>query len=99
MVELMDPIEVTYDVIEGVSIGGLNAATLAMFPKGKEKEAVEEMTHTWMTYSASAFWEYWPLYIDGLFYKNSFLDNSKLKNFIEEYWAPDKPDFERSLIV
>jgi predicted acylesterase/phospholipase RssA len=42
-ITVLDPKEIAYDVVEGVSIGGLNAAGLALYPKGQEKEAVEQL--------------------------------------------------------
>ena len=40
-VEELDPVEVHYDYVSGVSIGAINSAALAIFDFGFEKEAVE----------------------------------------------------------
>jgi len=34
MIEMLDPLEYAYDVVEGVSVGGLNAGLLASYEKG-----------------------------------------------------------------
>lgn len=34
MSEMLDPIDIAYDVVEGVSIGGFNAGYLATYPRG-----------------------------------------------------------------
>jgi len=45
MLELLPEKEVQYDVFAGVSIGGLTAMLLSLWPKGFEKEAVARMKH------------------------------------------------------
>ena len=44
VIEQMDPDEITYDYVAGVSIGAVNAALMALHEPGKEKEALEMMT-------------------------------------------------------
>ena len=39
MTEQLHPREVTYDVISGISVGAINAATIGIFPIGNEKAA------------------------------------------------------------
>jgi len=41
--KLLDPKEIAYDYVSGVSIGGLITSVFALYPPGKEKEAVAEM--------------------------------------------------------
>lgn len=43
LVEVLEPFEVAYDIVSGVSVGALNSALLAVHPRGEEKKAVEEM--------------------------------------------------------
>ena len=47
MSQMLDPIDIAYDVVEGVSIGAFNAAVLAMYPRGEEKAAIQVMIETW----------------------------------------------------
>ena len=47
LVEMMDPQEVAYDVVVGVSIGGMNAGMFAVYQKGDEQKAVDNMYATW----------------------------------------------------
>lgn len=74
MSEMLDPIDIQYDVVEGVSVGALNAFVLATYPKGSEKDAIDRLILLWQTISAATLWSYWPLYIDGLLWKNSLFD-------------------------
>jgi len=37
MVDMLDPQDVAYDVVVGVSIGGMNAGMFATYQKGDEK--------------------------------------------------------------
>ena len=39
MTEIMPTEETTYDIITGISAGGINAGAISFFPKGNEKEA------------------------------------------------------------
>lgn len=34
MADMLDPIDIAYDVVEGVSIGGMNAGLFATYPRG-----------------------------------------------------------------
>lgn len=43
MIKNLDPIDYHYDVVVGVSVGAINAALLAIYEPGNEKEAVEEL--------------------------------------------------------
>lgn len=40
---LLDPIEYSYDVVVGVSVGAINAAFISLYEIGKEKDAVKEL--------------------------------------------------------
>ena len=40
-VEELDPLDLHYDYISGISIGAVNGATFALFDFGQEKEAVD----------------------------------------------------------
>jgi predicted acylesterase/phospholipase RssA len=50
MSEMLDPIDLAYDVIEGVSIGAINAAMMASYPRGKEKDAIAFLLDFWKTH-------------------------------------------------
>ena len=43
IIEGLDPKEYAYDVVSGVSVGAVNAVMLAIYPKGKEADAVSEL--------------------------------------------------------
>ena len=98
MSELLEPIDIAYDVVEGVSIGGINAAIMALYAKGEEKESIERMTDIWATHAAIGFWEKWPLYIEGLLWKNSFFDNTRMRNYAEEIFGSEN-EFKRMFVV
>jgi len=38
---VLDPLEVHYDYLSGISIGAINSAAIALFDFGQEKEAVK----------------------------------------------------------
>ena len=39
MTEIMPAEETSYDIVTGISAGGLNAGAISFYPKGNEKEA------------------------------------------------------------
>ena len=47
MAEMLDPIDIAYDVFAGVSIGALNAAMLSTFERGDEAEGIKKMVNIW----------------------------------------------------
>ena len=49
-----------YDVISGISVGSINAGGISLFPKGREKEATENLKEIWMNMTDSSIWKYWP---------------------------------------
>jgi len=84
MVELLDPKEVQYDVIAGVSVGSVNGMLLAATAIGKEKEAAEKLSKLWATIEFKdvvAEYSYWNI-IRGFFDKRSFLDNTPFLKYI-----------------
>jgi predicted acylesterase/phospholipase RssA len=75
MIEEIGQRETAYDVIEGVSAGGINAAILATFKVGDDKRAVEYMYNMWSKFPATALWRNWP-YLGPVeaFFHSSILD-------------------------
>jgi predicted acylesterase/phospholipase RssA len=73
---MLDPEEIQYDVVEGVSIGGINASILAMFAKGDEKAAIDYLYQMWLNTPVTSMWSNWEWVgpLAGL-WKSSVLDN------------------------
>lgn len=85
MAHMLDPIDIAYDVIEGVSIGGINAAVFSTFERGDEKAAIDRLEKLWLSTPVKDFWSWWPTLgpLEGL-WRQSFLDNTKMKDKIHE---------------
>lgn len=47
MSEKLDPRDITYDVVQGVSIGSVNAAMLAITEKGDERRTIKWLENLW----------------------------------------------------
>lgn len=79
MIELMQPLEYSYDVVVGVSIGAINAGLFALWKRGYEKYAVKYLEDVWSNNAIADFWENWPYlgFVEGL-WRQSVLDNSKM---------------------
>ena len=74
-VERLDPLEVHYDILSGVSIGALNAGIFSIFEFGKEKEAVDFLIDFYMSNLPQDNWSYWPSIFFEPFYKKSAVNN------------------------
>jgi predicted acylesterase/phospholipase RssA len=84
--ELLDPKEVQYDVIAGVSVGSVNGMLLAATPIGKEKEAARKLSRLWATIEFKdviAEYSYWDI-IRGFFDKRSFFDNTPFLKYLTD---------------
>ena len=46
-VEHLDPEDVKYDVVSGISVGALNAAHVSTYSKGQEKMMAEDLVKLW----------------------------------------------------
>ena len=85
MADMLEPIDIAYDVLAGVSIGALNAAMFATFERGQEREAIEAMEHLWRTTAVMDLWDNWPTFGPlAVFYKQSMFDNSKMRRMVHE---------------
>lgn len=81
--------EVAYDVVVGVSIGAVNAATIGMYEKGRESEAFDTLVDYWSDLETNQIFVNWPSWgpLAGL-WRNSLFDdtpthtrvNTRLKN-------------------
>ena len=66
-----------YDVVTGVSAGGINAASMAVFEKGDELQATEWLSDMWNQKKNSDFYVSWMGGIaEGLLFKQSLYDTS-----------------------
>jgi predicted acylesterase/phospholipase RssA len=46
---MLDPIDIAYDVLAGVSIGAMNAAYFSTFARGDEALAIQKLEEMWKT--------------------------------------------------
>lgn len=98
MTDYMHPIEYAYDVVGGVSVGGLNAGLLASFPRGQERAAVEYLTEYWVQNPIIELWSSIFLnFIQGL-WKEMMFDTSDFIN-LYNYSFDDITQIYRALVV
>ena len=48
-----------YDVVSGVSVGSINAAGVALFGIGEEKEMANFLVNLWKKLTNRDIWKYW----------------------------------------
>jgi len=92
-----DPSEVQYDVISGVSIGSINGAFMAGFPKGEEPTAVEEMMTLWKDLKPENIYKNWPWGgpVRGFVSEKALYDSSPFRKFIRTKINPP----QRGLVI
>lgn len=78
--DTLDPEEYQYDVVSGVSVGALNTGLLSIYKYGEEKEAVAFLEGFYKKNLPQDYWEFWPTVVFEPFFKQSFVDPSKLHN-------------------
>jgi len=75
--------EVQWDVISGVSIGAINGAAIAQYPKGQEKEMSAWLTKMWEGVSKNDVYKNYPGgIIQGLLYEEGVFDTTPAYNFL-----------------
>ena len=85
LIENLDPIETTWDVVTGVSAGTLNGGALAAFAPGNEKEFVEFVYKLWNEIEVKKVMKWWTEGIaTGVLLKSSLFNNSPLKKLLTE---------------
>ena len=87
LVKNLPPEEVQYDVFSGISVGALNAAHCASYPKGMEKLMSEELIQMWLNLTEEHFFQSWGGgIVEGLLYKKGLYDTKPLHDMINEYF-------------
>ena len=85
MAEMLEPVDIAYDVLAGVSIGALNAAMFATFERGEEAKAIEKLVSIWQSYAITELWDKWPIFgYFAMIWKSSVIDNSKFLKMIQD---------------
>lgn len=82
---LMGDLQTEYDIYAGVSVGAINAAFLAQFPSGQEKQAASALVDLWSSLDASKVYRRW--YPWGRLHapwRLSFYDSTPLKELIHQ---------------
>ena len=76
--------EMMYDYVGGVSVGALNAAILASFAPGEEKEAVEMMKSLYEGHATKELFEFHTPRVLAPFKESSLADNAKMKDLLSK---------------
>lgn len=78
--------EIGYDVISGVTIGGINAAWMSQFPKGLEEPMVDELTDFWLTVKSSDMYKNWEAGpIQGLLFESSLYNTAPGNQYLKTH--------------
>ena len=83
LVHSLNPEQVRWDIVSGVSTGAVNTGAMSMFPVGQELEASEYMISAWKSLNETSVFRPWEEgYIYSLFYKPSLYDTTPLRSFL-----------------
>jgi NTE family protein len=81
---LLGDLQKTYDIFCGVSVGAINAAFLAQYKSGEEKEAANTLYNLWLQLDSSKIYKRWfPFGRGHALWKQSFFDSSPLHHLVK----------------
>lgn len=83
-IDLLDPIETTYDIVSGISVGSLNGGTFATFKQGEEKEFKDFVMDVWRSVNFGTVFKFWPGGLLESFTQSAIVDNTPLMNLVHE---------------
>lgn len=83
LVNLLDPADIAYDVLTGVSAGSMNSCGLGAFAPDENEEASDFIFGLWNSIKSSDVFGMWPKgIVDGLFNQEGILNNQPLIDFV-----------------
>ena len=92
--------EAEWDVISGVSVGGINACGLGVYAPGEEEAATDFMLDFWRGMSRTTVYRKWDTgYIDGIFRKSGLFNNTHFIDYIESKMPADRRAMLRKMVV
>jgi len=84
LVNYGDPKDYEYEVVTGVSAGGINTAMIAGYDIGDEKALFDYLTQTSLDLHTSDIWKDWPLgKLSGALIMGGAVDNAPLLNYLQ----------------
>lgn len=60
MARMLNDTDMHYDVLSGISVGAINSAAFALYPKGEEQEATEFLKNIWLNMKTEDVYKDWP---------------------------------------
>ena len=88
LAHMLDPSEVGWDVMTGVSAGSINVAGMMQFPVGKEKDMADWLVNRWSKLTSAQVYKDWNGgVVDGIFLQKGVYDNSPLVDYITGVFA------------
>jgi predicted acylesterase/phospholipase RssA len=83
MSDVLDPIDIAYDVLAGVSIGAVNAAYISTYERGDEALGIQKLVNLWETNGITDLWSNWPVFgWFAMLWQPSLVDNTKLYDML-----------------
>src|SRR3990170_691842 len=80
---LLNDLGIQYSVLCGVSVGALNAALLAMYPLGQEKQSFESLKNLWTGINTSKVYRKWAFWGElAALWKPSLYDSTPLQMLV-----------------
>jgi len=95
-----DPSDFEWDVLEGISVGAVNAAAMGVWDKSDGVEMSEWLSNMWNNTYNPDIWVPWPGGArDGLTSEPSIVDSSPMWNFINDTYKAFDFNIKRISIV
>jgi len=88
---LLGELQVHYNILTGVSVGAINAAFLAMYPDGMEKQAADDLYKLWdQLNTLQVYKRFFPFGRFHALWEKSFFDSSPLHDLIHKNISLDR---------
>lgn len=82
---LIGELGIHYDILCGVSVGALNAANVAMFPRGRERDSAANLLKVWHGVTTRGIRQRWaPFGVLHMFWRPSLYDSTPLIELVRQ---------------
>ncbi len=100
LMHALDPADLAWDVVSGVSAGAINAGGVAMYDPKDGKAMSEWLVSLWSSLTTATVYKDWPMgFVDGLFNKSGFYDNTPLLEYLTGVLSSKGGKAKRQIVV
>lgn len=92
-VELLPSEEIQYDVVTGISVGAINAASFALHKKGDEAKCVNWMNELWLNMTSANIYSNWNFgMLEGVAFQEGLYNNAVGEKYLSGIFNENFPE-------